>query len=54
MSVEISFGALADEVLVLDGGKVAERGSHRELLAAGGVYARLFELQDDEIQARMR
>jgi ATP-binding cassette, subfamily B, bacterial len=31
----------ADEIVVLDGGRVAERGSHAELVAAGGRYARM-------------
>lgn len=31
----------ADRILVLDGGGVAEQGTHRELLAAGGLYAKL-------------
>jgi ATP-binding cassette, subfamily B, bacterial len=31
----------ADEVLVFDAGRVVERGPHAELVAAGGVYARL-------------
>ena len=36
----------ADEILVLDGGTVAERGSHAELVAAGGRYASLWALHD--------
>jgi ATP-binding cassette, subfamily B, bacterial len=34
----------ADEILVLDGGRVAGRGRHEELVAAGGLYARLWAL----------
>lgn len=34
-----------DEILVLDGGRVAERGRHADLLAAGGLYRRLWDLQ---------
>jgi ATP-binding cassette subfamily B protein len=36
---------MADRIAVIDDGKVAELGTHEELLAAGGTYARLFELQ---------
>jgi len=32
----------ADEVLVMEGGRLVERGSHDQLVAAGGVYAGLF------------
>jgi len=35
----------ADEILVLHHGQVRERGTHRELLAAGGVYDKLYQLQ---------
>src|SRR5690606_7839023 len=36
---------MADRILVLDGGRLAEIGTHEDLLAAGGTYASLFELQ---------
>jgi ATP-binding cassette subfamily B protein len=35
----------ADRILVLDRGRVAEEGTHQELLAAGGLYAELFRTQ---------
>jgi ATP-binding cassette, subfamily B, multidrug efflux pump len=35
----------ADEILVLQHGEIRERGSHRELLAQGGLYYRLYQLQ---------
>jgi ATP-binding cassette subfamily B protein len=35
----------ADVIFVVDGGRIVERGTHRELLDADGVYARLFAQQ---------
>jgi subfamily B ATP-binding cassette protein MsbA len=35
----------ADKIIVLEDGSVAEAGTHQELLAKGGTYARLYELQ---------
>ena len=38
----------ADRIAVVDDGRIVELGSHRELVAAGGPYARLWELWRDE------
>jgi ABC-type multidrug transport system fused ATPase/permease subunit len=35
----------ADVILVFDKGEIAERGSHPELLAQGGLYAGMYEMQ---------
>jgi ATP-binding cassette subfamily B protein len=36
---------MADLIVVVDGGRVAEHGTHEELVARGGIYAELFSLQ---------
>ena len=45
ISHRIGFARLADKIILLDKGKVAETGSHQELIAAGGLYAKLFQEQ---------
>ena len=42
----------ADQILVIEGGRVVQRGKHQELLAAGGLYADLYRTQfsDDTAQ----
>jgi ATP-binding cassette, subfamily B, bacterial len=35
----------ANQILVIDGGRVVERGTHEELLATGGLYAELYQTQ---------
>lgn len=37
----------ADQILVMDGGRIIERGAHRELLAQGGRYAEMWRLQQE-------
>jgi ABC-type transport system involved in Fe-S cluster assembly fused permease/ATPase subunit len=38
----------ADEILVLEHGRIVERGAHAALLASNGIYARMWRLQQDE------
>lgn len=44
----------ADEIIVLEAGRIAERGRHDELLAAGGVYSSMWNRQREADEARER
>ena len=48
----VSTVADADLIVVMDDGAVVEQGTHPELLAAGGLYARL--ARDQEAEERRR
>ena len=45
ISHRISSSKIANKVIVLDGGKIVEKGTHEELLKAEGLYAKLYNLQ---------
>jgi subfamily B ATP-binding cassette protein MsbA len=40
----------ADKIIVIEDGTIAETGTHQELLARGGIYARLYEMQFADVE----
>ena len=45
ISHRLSSATLADRIIVLDGGRIIESGTHGELMALGGKYSEMFSLQ---------
>ena len=45
ISHRLSSATLADMIIVLDGGRIIESGTHGELMALGGKYSEMFSLQ---------
>ncbi len=43
----------ADNIIVLENGRIAEQGTHNELLKLGGIYAKLCNVNSDRIKAEM-
>ena len=43
----------ADQILVMEAGRIVERGSHAELVAAGGRYAEMWRLQQSSSEERL-
>ncbi|EMR02240.1 ABC transporter ATP-binding protein [Cesiribacter andamanensis] len=52
ISHRVSSAKLADHILVLDDGQIAEKGSHEELMELGGLYKALYDkqLQEEAIE----
>jgi len=44
----------ADEIIVLDAGRITERGTHAQLLAKNGLYASMWNRQREAEEARER
>ena len=49
----VSTTAQADRILIVDGGRIVEQGTHGELLARRGYYYEVFQLQNEGIERRV-
>ncbi|MBS5843164.1 MAG: ABC transporter ATP-binding protein [Clostridiales bacterium] len=52
ISHRISAARMSNKIIVLDGGIITEQGTHNELVALGGLYAKLYNLQKEKYTVR--
>jgi len=52
ISHRISSARMSNKIIVLDGGKITEQGTHDELLSLGGLYAKLYNLQREKYSVK--
>ena len=45
VSHRLGSSKMADRILVLNGGKIVEEGSHEELMSVQGIYSKMFNMQ---------
>ena len=48
ISHRISSARMSNKIIVLDGGKITEQGTHKELVSLNGLYAKLYNLQREK------
>jgi ABC-type multidrug transport system fused ATPase/permease subunit len=52
ISHRISSARMSNKIIVLDGGKITEQGTHEELVSLNGLYAKLYNLQREKYTVR--
>ena len=53
VSHRLSSTQFCDRIILIDGGKIAEEGTHKSLLEKGGIYAKMFSLQSRYYQKKV-